>query len=131
MNEWTIENLQVGECYACAIGRWDERTNMWNVNYSDILTRLIQEAGKHCKYYASDLFIDWATICKKLENPECEDEAFVFGFVENGIDNKEIVEEQMNENGAFMLRYYKSVWLLTIAKTKHEHLRMRLYPASL
>ena len=30
-----------------------------NINYSEILSKLIDEAGIHCKAYASDLFISW------------------------------------------------------------------------
>lgn len=29
----------------------------WRINYSSILSKLIQEAGRWCEHYASDLFI--------------------------------------------------------------------------
>ena len=39
----------------------------WDINYSDILSQLIKSAGKYCKRYASDLFIDWKAIDSLLE----------------------------------------------------------------
>ena len=46
--------------------------NSWEINTSSILTKLIQEAGRWCESYASDLFIRWGVIQKGLENATVE-----------------------------------------------------------
>ena len=38
-------------------GSYNPLEGKWEINYSSILTRLIQEAGRWCEYYASDLFV--------------------------------------------------------------------------
>lgn len=39
----------------------------FDINYSSILTKLIQECGRLCEFYASDLFITWNSIVQKLK----------------------------------------------------------------
>lgn len=39
----------------------------FNINTSSILTRLIQEAGRWCERFASDLFVSWRSIEQKLK----------------------------------------------------------------
>ena len=39
-----------------------------SINLSSILTVLIQEAGRWCRSYASDLFIYWSSLQKQVED---------------------------------------------------------------
>jgi len=76
---------------------------VWDVNMSDIITRLIQLAGRYCERYASDLFIDWKF---SSANPDEKDFRYgggktIFGFRENGVDTDEAVVKNYNNN-----RYY-------------------------
>lgn len=51
------------------IGYFNTLQGNWEINYSSILTKLIQEAGRWCEHYASDLFITWKhNIDKKLDD---------------------------------------------------------------
>ena len=40
-------------------GSYSPSKGKWEINYSSILTKLIQEAGRWTERYASDLFLGW------------------------------------------------------------------------
>lgn len=76
----------------------------------------IQEAGRFCERYASDLFISWNIIEEKLKDYDfglTSGGKFLFGFRESGVDHKEFVLNQLNgvEYGRY---YYRSLWMLDI-----------------
>lgn len=81
----------------------------WNINYSFILTKLIQEAGRWCESYASDLFISWSSIDEKLKKGEDINYTYLFGFRQSGVDHKDWVEAKGINNSE-----YRSVWVLRI-----------------
>lgn len=82
----------------------------WAVNVSDILTKLIKEVGRLCDNYASDLFIEWNEIQKKLDNGTmCGDELYVFAIRDGGVDH-----EQWYENHKDEPNYYRAVWFLNV-----------------
>ena len=73
---------------------------VWDVNMSDIITRLIQLAGRYCERYASDLFIEWKY---SSANPEEKDFRYtggkmIFGFREDGVDADDVVVKNYNNN---------------------------------
>ena len=73
------------------------------VNYSRILTILIQEAGRVCADYASDLFISWESLLVEVEKKMKEKANFTlttfFGFREQGVDGPLYITEKItNEN---------------------------------
>lgn len=65
------------------------------INYSGILTKLIQEAGTVTANYASDLFISWECFLKEAEEKMVSQNDFeittFFGFRENGVDGPEYI----------------------------------------
>ena len=79
------------------------------INTSDILTKLIKLAAKHCDSYASDLFIQWYDIDKHLYDGDMETQYFVFAFRDNGIDDKDWWESHKDDP-----HYYKEVWYLSV-----------------
>jgi len=82
----------------------------FEINTSDILTKLIKLAAKHCDSYASDLFIQWKyDIDKHLYDGDMETQYFVFAFRDNGIDHKEWWELHKDDP-----HYYKEVWYLSV-----------------
>lgn len=91
------------------IGYFNPLKGKWEINYSSILTKLIQEAGRWCEYYASDLFVTWHNIDKKLDDGTMDTEQFVFGFREDGVDHKEWYELHKNDTGR-----YRAVWFLDV-----------------
>ena len=73
---------------------------VWDVNMSDIITRLIQLAGRYCDRYASDLFIHWND---SRANPLDKDFRYgggkmIFGFRESGVDVDDTVVKNYNNN---------------------------------
>ena len=65
---------------------WREK---WELNYSDILTRLIQDAGRYCDNYASDLFIIWKyCVEEKLLSANLESYTVTFGFYDTGVEHE-------------------------------------------
>ena len=91
-------------------GSYNPLEGKWEINYSSILTRLIQEAGRWCEYYASDLFVQWKySIDQKLDNGTLYTDTFVFAFRDSGVDHEEWYENHKNE-----YNYYRAVWFLDV-----------------
>ena len=91
-------------------GSYNPLEGKWEINYSSILTRLIQEAGRWCESYASDLFVQWKyKIDQKLDNGTLEIDTFVFAFRDSGVDSEEWYENHKNEHN-----YYRAVWFLDV-----------------
>lgn len=91
---------------------------MWDINYSDILTELIQFAGRYCESYASDLFIIWKYCVEdRLNDRDLESFSITFGFRESGVDQdvstepERIVVEKNRKNNSY---YYRKVVKLDI-----------------
>ena len=102
-------------------GRYDSRKNKWEINTSSILTRLIQEAGRKCESYASDLFIDWIEINNKLENGTMKTSDYYFGFRRNGVDHKGFVESDGRKKHDYIL-----IMKLEI-RVNYDEIEMELY----
>lgn len=99
-------------------GYYDALRGKWVINTSSILTRLIQEAGRWCEYYASDLFIQWKyNIEDKLDNGTLENGTEVFAFRQSGVDGASRYDET---------NYYRAVWFLDI-ETEKGKIKMTLY----
>lgn len=68
--DYTLEDFTLESVMEEATGEWSNdifgSEKSWNINYSDILTLLIQKAGTICKNYASDLFIIWSSLEKLM-----------------------------------------------------------------
>ena len=91
------------------IGSYSPLKGKWEINYSSILTKLIQEAGRWTERYASDLFIGWTEIDGILSNPITESTSRIFAFRESGVDG-----DTFYENRKSNLYYYRAVWKLEI-----------------
>lgn len=69
-------------------GYWDCSHGEWSINYSDILTALIQMAGSYVDRYASDLFIIWKYDVEKwMREHDWKGDIIRFGFRDFGVDN--------------------------------------------
>ncbi len=107
---------QIAEIQACLAGTIIEKGSYntyerkWEINYSSILNRLIQEAGRWCEHFASDLFVLWKyNIDKKLDDGTLDTENFVFAFRQGGVDGNSYYEKRKGEH-----YYYRSVWFLDV-----------------
>ena len=106
----------------------------WGVNTSGILSRLIQEAGRYCKFHASDLFIIWSLIHNRLKNETLQTERYLFGFRENGVDEKQLLLTRYNKEGDYIANHfiasleYRSIWVLDVV-TYDGYVEMKLFEA--
>ena len=103
-------------------GSYNPLEGKWEINYSSILTRLIQEAGRWCESYASDLFVQWKySIDQKLDNGTLYTDTFVFAFRDSGVDSEEWYENHKNEHN-----YYRAIWFLDV-ETNEGKIKMTLH----
>lgn len=130
MKEYTINDFRVND-YAYKpmtdSGRMGYYSGRYEINYSSILTRLIQEAGRFCESFASDLFIDWESVLdfiKEHDGAEI-DTAFLFGFRQYGVDHLEYVLSRYNQSGDKAQYNYRSLWRLDV-KADGDEITMTL-----
>ena len=110
-----------------ADGYWSTYENHWDINYSSILTRLIQSAGRFCKNYASDLFIDWISIEKRLTEENLYTDGvyeYLFGMRKQGVDHMSYILSNAN-NGKYLSDYYSEMFKLTV-KVVNKNITMEL-----
>ena len=128
--EYGFEDFRVNE-YAykpiSADGRISSYTGHYDINYSSILTRLIQEAGRFCGRFASDLFIDWNCIVSKIEAAEDgETHTFLLGFRADGVDGNTFIFSRYNNYGDSARHKYRSLWRLDILTHDEDEITMYL-----
>ena len=92
----------------------------WNINYSSILTKLIQDAGRYCDAWASDLFIIWKyDVDNRLQNRDTQSFTIKFGFRDTGVDHDDSLDTEMEyktvetnyKNNHY---YYRKIDTLTV-----------------
>lgn len=118
--EYTINSFKISTFPArretiTASGRWTYHAvsdPCYDINYSSILTRLIQEAGRWCESYASDLFIDWEVIVEHLKEQDYTGGKYLFGFRQCGVDGNSFVLSRLNNGESREI--YRAIWLLNI-----------------
>ena len=99
-----------------ADGYWSTYENHWDINYSSILTRLIQSAGRFCLNYASDLWIDWNNIQNRLTGEILYTDGvyeYLFAMRKQGVDHASYILSNAN-NGKYLSDYYSEIFKLTV-----------------
>lgn len=94
-------------------GSWDAYNGEFNINYSSILTRLIQSAGRFCIHHASDLFIDWKNLDDQLHERDFVGGKYLFGMRKDGVDGESYIIRNA-ENGRSLYNYYMEMFMLEI-----------------
>lgn len=108
----------------------------WNINYSGILSDLIRKAGRYCKHYASDLFIEWESIKNCLDDPNYEGGIYLFGFREMGIDHDAWIQCILDDTWkspreAIKYNYYEIMMLVVKTDRENNSITMKYGPAVL
>lgn len=104
----------------------EERGRGFDINYSSILTKLIQECGRLCESYASDLFITWNRIVRELDRQTIKTSVELFGIREMGVDHKEFVLSRYNNWGYQAMYEYRKIYRLDII-VEDDLIKMKLY----
>lgn len=86
-----------------------------NINMSNLYTKLIQEAGRFCDCYASDLIYDIDAIREAIDNHKSR--KFYMGFRESGIDHNSFIECRTPSE----IRDYRVIWKLTLKFTEDDY----------
>ena len=91
-------------------GAW--LTSLKDCNFSTEWSRLINEAGRWCESYASDILIDFETIEAYLgqlaNGEESEGREFWFGFRQMGVDNLAFIRSRTERE--YASHVYRAVW---------------------
>lgn len=88
----------------------------YEINYSSIVTYLIQIAGRFCESYASDLFLIWSCLEDRIKDKEYRGEKLILGFRRMGVDKNDIVVKNYNANPY----YYRQIVVIEIEATGDE-----------
>ena len=101
-----------------------------DTNYSSVLSRLIQDTGRFCLHYASDLFIQWDTALSFLNQISVwgggsNEIGFVFGIREYGVDDAGTVASNLEKGLHY---YYRAFYVLETGR-KNGTVYMELYKA--
>lgn len=82
----------------------------WRVNKTDILSKLIQKAGRWCEENASELFERWSEVEEYFSSGVDENRIFIFAFHQFGVDD--IIAYNYHQNRWDASTHYRSVWKL-------------------
>lgn len=98
---YTLKNFYIKRKIDKATGEWKTENPLtgdgkWDINYSSILSFLINAAGRVCQNFSADLFIDWESIKEKLKDPGYKGEKYLFGFRTLGVDHAPYVLARYN-----------------------------------
>lgn len=118
----TIEDFQAIGRQEPIISRGEIYNNKCNINASSIWTKLIQEAGRWCRDFASDLLCDYMQIQEKMDAATLETESHLFGFREYGVDHDNFIFSRYSNQtvyGSAALEY-RAIWRLDIAVEEVE-----------
>ena len=81
-------------------------------NFSTEWSRLINEAGRWCESYASDILIDFESIREYLNSlasgETMESREFWFGFRQMGVDGLSFIESRTERE--YASHVYRAVW---------------------
>ena len=105
-------------CYISGYGEAFEK-QVATLNTSTILTALIQDAGRYCLCYASDLFIWWASIQKLIKKMnEKKSASLLLGFREDGVDSSDSVISSFGTGESVQRTIasykYRSIWRIDL-----------------
>lgn len=109
------EKISHTESYKAACGS-DGKPNY---NVSSMLTTLVQETGRFTERFASDVIISIKSFEEALDEPfEHDDEIFLFGMREGGVDHYEFVRCNMSnyeyDCGKFE-NYYRKIYAIKLS----------------
>lgn len=98
--------------------RPDNFNNPVNINISDITTFLIQNVGRYCDRYASDLLISHESLINTINNlnPDRKTEYLWLGLRESGVDGIAYIIASMKDHSPeYIAAYYRKVFCIKIS----------------
>ncbi len=93
-------------------------SNPVNINISDITTFLIQNVGRYCDRYASDLLISYESLINTINNlnPDRKNEYLWLGLRKSGVDGIAYIIANMKDHSPeYIATYYRKVFCIKIS----------------
>ena len=146
--KYTVENFQKEMCCKPVIAKGQitmERGKIQiNLNWTNILTKLIQETGRLVESYASDLLYSLQNVheiltcmTEDIYSETCDEDmlqtSFLFGLREMGVDNTTQILVKYENADVYNNRFgaeYRQIWKLDVKVTKSGFVSMELYRVS-
>lgn len=91
------------------------------INMSSIYTKLIQEAGRYCDFYASDLLYDINKIHKIIHSGESG--TVHIGFRDNGVDGNEYISVREPDE---IDSVYHAIYRVEIKQTEDDYYERKI-----
>ena len=92
-------------------------------NFSTEWSRLINEAGRWCESYASDILIDFESIKEYLNSlasgETMESREFWFGFRQSGVDGLSFIQSRTERD--YASHVYRAVWRWSFTVEEREY----------
>ncbi len=103
-----------------------EDETLCSLNYSDILSYLIKEAGRVCERFSSDLFVQWSNIEKNLREKDIMETFYLFGFRKHGVDHEDYVLKKLQSPEVYGYNVYESLYAMKIETNAENEIKMIL-----
>lgn len=113
--------------------RPDNFNNPVSINISDITTFLIQNVGRYCDRYASDLLISHESLINTINNmnPNRKNEYLWLGLRESGVDGIAYIIASMKDHSPeYIATYYRKVFCIKISSVFMSKFTVKLYDMS-
>lgn len=120
-NPFTLTWLKANPLFSDAGVVYDHTDNFSNpvsINISDITTFLIQNVGRYCDRYASDLLISHESLINIINNlnPDRKNEYLWLGLRESGVDGiAYIIANIKDHSPEYIAEYYRKVFCIKIS----------------
>lgn len=117
----TIKDFEMNEVVVVERGtksKFDDK--LWsegNINTSTILTKLIQDTGRFCERYASELFMAWEHMMIDIDgwNTRQGEVRFLFGIRKDGVDYDNFVVAKVNRyNTSYLNEMYRKLYMIEV-----------------
>ena len=87
-----------------------ENNRKTNVNYSSIVSELIQAAGTLCEYFASDIVYDIKDLENYIENTR--EEVVFIGIRDSGVDSTIAIKQKLKNSATYGTNNYIRLYRL-------------------
>ena len=93
-------------------GHWSESNQEYSINLSSIYTKLIQETGRFCERFASDVLYGIKTLESFMNETGPFEVTEFFGLRENGVDGFEYIMH--NFKNGYSASYYRKIYAVKL-----------------
>ena len=100
-----------------------------SINLSDIMTKLIQDTGRFCERYASDLIINYESLVNVTNSLDTDRKPHYewFGLRQSGVDGIAYILCNMNQNSAsYCSQYYRKLYCIRVSAIEDDEITVDL-----